>query len=74
MTKPVFAFGNSVPLPRVFRANPPFKPRAYDVTPDGRFISAIDRGQYESGKPVAPQIQVVLNWFEELRARVPNGR
>jgi hypothetical protein len=73
-TKPVFGFGKSVSLTRVFRAAAPLKPRAYDVTPDGRFIVAIDRGQYDSGKPMAPQIQVVLNWFEELRARVPNGR
>ena len=73
-TKPVFAFGKPVSLARVFRAAPPWKPRPYDVTPDGRFISAVERGQYEAGRPVAPQIQVVVNWFEELRARVPNGR
>jgi hypothetical protein len=71
---PVFAFGNPVLLPRPFRAAPPWRPREYDVMPDGRFIAAIDRGQYDSGQLVAPQIQVVLNWFEELRARVPNAR
>lgn len=71
---PVFAFGNPVSLTRPFRAAPPWRPREYDVTPDGRFIAAIDRGQYDAGKPVAPQIQVVLNWFEELKARVPNQR
>src|SRR5712671_734372 len=45
-TEPVFAFGNPVSLARPFRAAPPWKPRDYDVTPDGRFIAAIDRGQY----------------------------
>jgi hypothetical protein len=24
-----------------------------------------------SGAPAAPQIQVVLNWFEELKAKAP---
>jgi hypothetical protein len=24
-----------------------------------------------AGAPAAPQIQVVVNWFEELKARVP---
>jgi eukaryotic-like serine/threonine-protein kinase len=73
-TTPAFAFGNSVSLPRIFRAAHPLKPRPYDVAPDGRFVAAIERGQYVSGRPVAPQIQVVLNWFEDLRARVPNDR
>jgi Tol biopolymer transport system component len=71
---PVFAFGNPVSLARPFRAAPPWRPREYDVTPDGRFIAAIDRGQYDSGQLGAAQIQVVLNWFEELRARVPNAK
>ena len=40
----------------------------YDVTPDGRFLSA------SSGwtEPERQEIQVVLNWFEELKARVPS--
>ena len=48
--------------------------RPYDITPDGRFVSAIAAGQSASGRPTAPQIQVVLNWFEELRTRVPLTR
>ena len=45
--------------------------RPYDITPDGRFVSPIAAGQSVSGRPTAPQIQVVLNWFEELKTRVP---
>ena len=46
----------------------------YDVSPDGqRFLMAknapVQPGQQQSG-----QIQVVLNWFEELRRRVPTGK
>jgi len=35
-----------------------------------RFIGLIEAGQPVSAKPLAPQIQVILNWFEELQARV----
>jgi hypothetical protein len=45
--------------------------RQYDITPDGkRFIGAVDAGLNEATAPDAPQIQVVLHWFEELKARV----
>ena len=43
--------------------------RAYDVTPDGQRFLMIKEGGDE---PTAPQnLIVVLNWFEELRRRVP---
>ncbi len=43
----------------------------YDVTPDGqRFVMVQARGQQEE----ATQINVVLNWFEELKQRVPTGK
>jgi len=45
--------------------------RAYDVTPDGRFLM-VTRAQ-QAPQP-ATRINVVLNWFEELRERVPGGR
>ena len=44
--------------------------RAFDITPGGKFVGLIQAGQTESGTPPAPQIQVVLNWLEELKARV----
>jgi serine/threonine-protein kinase len=42
----------------------------YDVAPDGRFLMV--RGDVEEGgdAPV-DQINVVLNWYQELKARVP---
>ena len=43
------------------------RPRSYDVTPDGeRFLMT-----RLSGKQPQPRIAVVLNWFDELRAKVP---
>jgi hypothetical protein len=70
-TEPTFAFGNAVGLPRPFQLSPPDSRRAYDITPGGKFVGLIPSGQTESGTTIAPQIQVVLNWFEELKARVP---
>jgi serine/threonine-protein kinase len=69
-TEPTFAFGNPVAVPRPFGASPPAVRRAYDITPGGKFMGLIPAGQTEF-TPIAPQIQVVLNWFEELKARVP---
>jgi serine/threonine-protein kinase len=43
------------------------RPRSYDVTPDGqRFLLTKLPGERPQ-----PRIMVVLNWFEELRARMP---
>ena len=46
--------------------------RSFDTTPDGGFVGVVLAGQAASvGSPRA-QIQVVINWFEELKARVPS--
>ena len=45
--------------------------RNWDITPSGKeFIGVIDAGQPVSGPAAAPQIQVVINWFEELKQRM----
>jgi len=46
-------------------------PRSYDLTRDGRFIGIVDPALAQVGNSAVPQIQIVLNWHEELRARVP---
>jgi serine/threonine-protein kinase len=71
-TAPRFAFGNAVTLPRPFLLSPPDSRRPYDITPRGKFVGFIPAGQTETGASIAPQIQVVLNWFEELKQRVPS--
>ena len=44
----------------------------YDVDPAGqRFLMLLDAGAVDGGAVLRPQITVVLNWFEELKARVP---
>ena len=41
----------------------------YDVSRDGRFLLLKDAAETSDERP--PQITVVLNWHEELKARVP---
>ena len=69
-TQPGFAVGK----PRMLFEGPyvPATVTFYDVTPDGqRFLMLKPSEQ----APAAPtQINVVLNWFEELKQKVPSGR
>ena len=69
-TVPSFSFGEAVLIPRPFVNAPPSSERTYDVMPDGRILSMrTDVGP--DGRPMSPQVRVVLNWFEELKQRVP---
>ena len=43
----------------------------YDVSPDGQRFLMVKASGKES---VATQLNVVLNWFEELKERVPAER
>ena len=72
-TEPTFAFGNSVPVPRPFQLSPPEQRRAYDITPRGKFVARVSASNSAYGA-IAQQIQIVVNWFDELRARVPISR
>lgn len=69
-TKDGFTFSSPEPVPRGGLAGTPSGPRDYDILPDGRFLGVVLAGQAQGGGG-APQIQVVLNWFEELKQRVP---
>ena len=45
--------------------------RNYDVSLDGkRFIGVIASGVADSGTPRTQQMEIVLNWFEDVRRRV----
>ena len=46
--------------------------RDYDITPDGeRFLMVFPADETDSGEAARPQINIILNWFEELKERVP---
>ena len=48
--------------------------RDYDITPDGeRLIMVFPADQTELGDASPAQINVVLNWFEELQRLVPTN-
>jgi Tol biopolymer transport system component len=71
-TQPGFSWGEpaAVPVERTFQ--PAAALRAYDVMPDGKLLvllTAAQPGAAETRR--TQQIQVVLNWFRELKERVP---
>jgi serine/threonine-protein kinase len=66
---PTFVSTPPVSVPRRFGLAPPTSPRPYDILPDGRFV-AVDVAN-QAGDLRSEQIQVVVNWFEELKRKVP---
>ena len=75
-TRPSVAFGNAVPVPRKFTGgnnnSSQNSEREYDVTPDGKIVGPTQVSeQGQTGIYQAEEIRVVLNWMEELKARVP---
>ncbi len=71
-TQPSFAAGK----PRVlfagrYEPTPATFPN-YDVSPDGQRFLMLKPGEAAEAAPT--QINVVLNWFEELKRRVPPGK
>jgi Tol biopolymer transport system component len=71
--QPTFTFGNPVTMPGGglrFSAGL-IVPRRFDIGPDGGVIGVVDSVQAPSSATVVPRIEVVINWFEQLKARVP---
>ena len=71
-TQPSFSFSAPVLMPRGHMDFGFTSQRNYDVMPDGRILGVIAAGQTQS--PGTREIQVVLNWFEELKQRVPSPK
>ena len=60
---------NPIPVPRAGRLeSAPSGPRNIDVTADGRIVGVLTEAD---GGAADMQMRVVLNWFEELKQRVP---
>jgi Tol biopolymer transport system component/tRNA A-37 threonylcarbamoyl transferase component Bud32 len=70
-THPALAFGNAETVPKLFLMGGAPLRTPYDIAPDGRLVGRITAGQTEHVRSQADQIQMVLNWFEDLKARVP---
>ena len=68
---PGFTFSKPTNFQRAFTENmAPVYERNYDMTPDGRFIGLAAPGQGQNIGPTG-QINVILNWTEELKRLVP---
>jgi serine/threonine-protein kinase len=71
--QPSFDIGNAV---AVFNGssrgtNPPSISRNFDIMPDGKHILAVvAASQDQTGATFGPQIQVILNWFDDLKRRI----
>ena len=70
-THPSFGFGKRIALPKKFTGGPPESRTSYDVTLDGKFVGFIDWGQTQRVFGSNTQIQVIMNWFEDLKAKAP---
>jgi serine/threonine-protein kinase len=69
-TRPNVNFGAPVDVPRPFETGPPLLRRQYDMTRTGKILGVAVPGQGRATTQ-SSQINVVLNWFEELKQRVP---
>jgi eukaryotic-like serine/threonine-protein kinase len=70
-TQPSLTFGNPVELPIKNFLQRVGSWRDYDITPDGKqFVVMLPPGTTTSNASQTLQIQVVLNWFEELKQRM----
>jgi serine/threonine-protein kinase len=72
-TRPTLAFGNAVALPRSFSPGAPNSRTLYDMMPNGSFLGLRPVGGVDVRDFSATRIDVVLNWAEELKARVPRN-
>ena len=71
-TSPTIAFGSPIEpsrSPRPDLAAPEM--RGYDYLADGRFISLSRAFGEGTSTPLSGEVRVVINWFEELKRRVP---
>ena len=68
-TQPTFTFGETRKVPRPFD-NPggPNMRTQYDITPAGKFVGLFLPSE---NKQVPTGFSVILNWSEELKARMP---
>ena len=71
-TEPAFSLGRATTLPIEGTVHP-LAQRNYDITPDGReFLVVLPASASTAdSRDATPHIDMVLNWFEELKARVP---
>ncbi|MGP8247091.1 MAG: hypothetical protein ACLQVN_21555 [Bryobacteraceae bacterium] len=66
-----FTFTTPAPVPKGGLLANRTGPRGYDILPEGRLIGVVQPGPNQAEASATSQIQVVLNWFEDVKQRVP---
>jgi hypothetical protein len=70
-TQPSFAATSPTLLPAAGIQGPPRAVRNFDIMPDAaRFLGVTPSGDDQSQATSGRELHVVLNWFEELKAKV----
>ena len=69
-TSPGFAVTEAIAYPPAGIQGPPTVIRNFDILDATRFVGLVSGGS-EGAAATAPIIHVVLNWFDELKSRVP---
>jgi hypothetical protein len=70
-TRPTFTFGTPARVPAPFaNLGRPLLPRNLDITPDGKLLGVTAQEITSTGTVSSPLIQVVLNWFEDVKQRM----
>ncbi|PYS36143.1 MAG: hypothetical protein DMG14_25305 [Acidobacteria bacterium] len=69
-TQPAFVAGKTAPLP-IEGVIADTGPRSYDISPDGKFFVVMLPQAQANDKAPPEQVNVALNWFDELKQRVP---
>ena len=70
-THPTFSFVDEGALRRPFQNAAGSAERPFDVGRDGRFLGLADGLAAEGQRQTTELIDIVLNWFDELKQRVP---
>lgn len=77
MTVPIRSSPSSIAIGSAQRLfDWPHEPKTsfgFDVSPDGQRFLVVAPGEATSQRSTQQEIQVVLNWFEELERLVPTG-
>jgi len=70
--KPSLSFGSPVRAPKSgFMTGSPAAVRPYDILPDGKHLIGVAPVGLTQAGGGPPQIEVVLNWFEDVKQRAP---
>ena len=69
-TVPSLGFGVPSDFPRNFRTDAAVMRASYDIMPDGRILGLVNPLE-QGGGDAAREIRIVLNWFEELKGKLP---